>query len=110
MEKGERYGWPHREGTFELQTDRNKFGLLPLPDNDSGFTYPVAQFDHMDAAAISGGYVYQGNHHTLLRGLYVCGAIVQGHLFYTDASKLTGSVEPPLSRSSVSSKVDPRPP
>ncbi len=89
VEKGGRYGWPHREGTFELQLDRNKFGLLPLPGNDSGFTYPVAQFDHMDAAAISGGYVYQGNQHTLLRGLYVCGAIVQGHLFYTDASKLT---------------------
>ena len=88
IEKGRNYGWPLREGTFEFQLDHNKFGLLPLPEGDEGFTYPVAQFDHKDANAISGGYVYQGNQHPLLKDQYVFGAIVQGHLFYTDATQL----------------------
>ena len=59
-----------------------------MPEGDEGFTYPVAQFDHKDANAISGGYVYQGNQHPLLKDQYVFGAIVQGHLFYTDATQL----------------------
>ncbi len=89
VEKGLNYGWPHREGTFAFQLDPNKFALLPLPEDDRGYTYPVAQFDHRDANAICGGYFYQGKKHPLLQGKYVFGAIVHGHLFYLDASELT---------------------
>jgi hypothetical protein len=95
VEKGHSYGWPHREGTFEFQLDPNKFGLLPLPDNDEGYTYPIAQFDHYDADAISGGYFYRGSKHPLLKGKYVFGAIVRGHLFYLNAADIKlGSLAP----------------
>ncbi len=88
VQKGGNYGWPHREGTFEFQLDRNKFGLLPLPENDEGYTYPIAQFDHTEARAISGGHIYQGKQHPLLRGKYLFGAIVLGHLYTMDAETL----------------------
>lgn len=98
VEKGRSYGWPHREGTFEFQLHPDKFGLLPLPDDDRGYTYPVAQFDHQDARAISGGYFYQGTKHPLLKGKYVFGAIVLGHLFYLDASELAHGQLAPIKK------------
>lgn len=98
IEKGRNYGWPHREGTFEFQLDHNKLGLLPLPENDKGYTYPVAQFDHRDANAISGGYVYEGTKHPLLKGKYVFGAIVRGHLFYTEATELKFGQQAPIKK------------
>jgi hypothetical protein len=88
IEPARNYGWPYREGTFEIQLDRNKFGLLPLSKDDNGYTYPAAQFDHMDGSAILGGYVYTGNNHPLLLGKYVFGEILRGHMFYTEVAEL----------------------
>jgi glucose/arabinose dehydrogenase len=48
-------------------------------------TYPVAQFDHDEAQAISGGHVYRGTALPVLQGTYVFGDIPTGRLFYLDA-------------------------
>ena len=63
---GHFYGWPIREGTF-LERFFNDIGkVYPLPANDSVYhvTYPVAQFDHDEGTAISGGFEYRGSRYT----------------------------------------------
>ena len=87
---GANYGWPQREGTF-LIDERGDISLpYPLPPNDEelGFTYPVAQYDHDEGNAISGGFVYRGSAVPELQGTYVFGDIVSGRLFSVDANQL----------------------
>ena len=88
---GANYGWPKREGTF-LIDERGDISLpYPLPPNDDalGFTYPVAQYDHDEGNAISGGFVYRGSAVPELQGTYVFGDIVTGRLFSVAADQLT---------------------
>ena len=88
VRKGANYGWPEREGTFRIDKSGTLKTIYPLPTNDSvfEFTYPVAQFDHDEAIAISGGYVYRGNAIPELKGKYLFGGIVGGRVFMADAS------------------------
>ncbi|MGB3848756.1 MAG: PQQ-dependent sugar dehydrogenase [Tunicatimonas sp.] len=87
---GANYGWPQREGTFLIDERGNISLPYPLPPNDDelGFTYPVAQYDHDEGNAISGGFVYRGEAVPALRGKYVFGDIVTGRLFMVDADQL----------------------
>src|SRR5690606_41596514 len=59
---GHNYGWPVREGTFvmDIQTSLAEVFALPSDDETYGITYPVAQSDHDEGNAISGGYEYWG--------------------------------------------------
>ena len=84
------YGWSEREGTFRLdpQGDIDKPYALPSNDAERGFTYPVAQYDHDEGRAISGGFVYRGKAIPELRGKYVFGDIVTGRLFYVESDSL----------------------
>jgi mono/diheme cytochrome c family protein len=94
---GANYGWCVREGTFVINPDGNIDLPYPLPENDDayGFTYPVAQYDHDEGAAISGGFVYRGEQVPELAGKYVFGDIVTGRLFMVDSEKLAlGSQQP----------------
>ena len=87
---GANYGWPQREGTF-LIDERGDISLpYPLPPNDDelDFTYPVAQYDHDEGNAISGGFVYHGEAVPELQGKYVFGDIVTGRLFSVDVNQL----------------------
>ena len=87
---GANYGWPQREGTF-LIDERGDISLpYPLPPNDDelDFTYPVAQYDHDEGNAISGGFVYCSESVPALQGKYVFGDIVTGRLFSVDANQL----------------------
>jgi glucose/arabinose dehydrogenase len=89
MVKGANYGWPLREGTFV--TDRaNLSTLYALGPNDAlrRFTYPVAQYDHSDGRAITGGFVYRGSRVPALIGHYLCGDIVNGRIFHVPVSQL----------------------
>ena len=85
---GADYGWPAREGTFmlNLRAKTNKIYALPAPD-DPKYTYPVAQYDHDEGNAISGGFVYTG-HIPALKGKYIFGDIVKGRVFYVESSDL----------------------
>ena len=87
--KGANYGWPAREGTFV--TDRlNAQVLYPRPADDAtyGYTYPVAQYDHGEGRAVTGGYVYHNGPVKALRGHYLFGDIVSGRVFHVPYWKL----------------------
>ena len=68
--KGNDYGWPIREGSFLLNAYADMSKVFALPANDSIYhiTYPVAEYDHDEGKAISGGFEYTGNAIPLLKG------------------------------------------
>ena len=88
--KGHDYGWPIREGRFEIRPGGNINHLYKLPENDSSFhiTYPVAAFDHDEGTAIAGGFVYEGKDLPELQGKYLFGNIPSGRLFYVNSADL----------------------
>jgi len=90
IKAGHFYGWPIREGTFLERFFNNVGKIYPLPDNDSTYhvTYPVAQFDHDEGAAISGGFEYRGTRVPQLAGKYLFGDIASGKLFFVNMKDL----------------------
>ena len=94
---GANYGWPLREGTFVLDpSSRNRVQELPENDALSGFTYPVAQYDHDEGVAITGGYVYRASALPELFGHYLFGDIKSGRLFYVDADQIVAGQQSPI--------------
>jgi glucose/arabinose dehydrogenase/mono/diheme cytochrome c family protein len=90
IEKGRDYGWPEREGTFVMKYSQNMDVVYPLPPDDSinHYTYPVAEYDHDEGNAISGGLEYWGTKLDALKGKYLFGDIVKGRLFYVEMNDL----------------------
>jgi glucose/arabinose dehydrogenase len=96
--KGANYGWPLREGTFvndradstSLNDRADSTSLYALGSGDAakGFTYPVAQYDHSEGRAITGGFVYRGTAIPALAGHYLCGDIVNGRVFHVPVGEL----------------------
>ncbi|WP_223860673.1 PQQ-dependent sugar dehydrogenase [Spirosoma validum] len=85
---GADYGWPEREGTFVMNHQGQMDRVYARPTNDSGYTYPVVQYDHDEGNAISAGFVYTGSAAPLLRGKYIFGDVVNGRVYCVDASTL----------------------
>lgn len=85
---GHNYGWAIREGTFLLNPDGDILEVYPLPEDDEkfGITYPAAQYDHDEGAAITGGFEYTGNAIPELKGKYLFGDMNNGRLYYIDLS------------------------
>jgi glucose/arabinose dehydrogenase/mono/diheme cytochrome c family protein len=90
IKPGHYYGWPLREGTFEERFFNDNGKIYPLPTNDSSYhiTYPVAQMDHDEATAISGGFEYKGTTIPQLMGKFVFGDIGTGKLFFVNVKDL----------------------
>jgi glucose/arabinose dehydrogenase len=87
---GADYGWPEREGTFVINP-RGKMSMvygLPATDASFHYTYPVAQYDHDEGNAISGGFVYSSEAIPALKGKYIFGDIANGRIFCVDNSQL----------------------
>jgi glucose/arabinose dehydrogenase len=99
VKPGDNYGWSEREGPFVYKRGDPQCGVYPLPADDAqyGYTYPVAAFDHNpppgsnlcsdSGHAIDGGFVYRGSIPEL-RGKYVFTDLVDGRIFYTEASEM----------------------
>ena len=87
---GRDYGWPIREGTFLIKADENMSNIFSQPADDSLFniTYPVAQYDHDEGNAISGGFEYLGSQVPQLKGKVVFGDIVRGRVFYIESADI----------------------
>ncbi len=87
---GNNYGWPIREGTFMMNPDDNLNNVYTLPADDDiyGISYPIAQYDHDEGVAISGGYEYTGTDIPELKGKYIFGDIVSGRLFYINVNDI----------------------
>ena len=81
IEPGLNYGWSEREGSFLV-------GGGTLPSGDTGFTYPVAQYDHDEGNAVSSGFVYRGSGIPALEGKFVFGDITNGRLFYSEVDDM----------------------
>ena len=64
--------------------------IFTLPADDSSYhvTYPVAQYDHDEGNAISGGFEYWGKNVPELQGKYIFGDIVKGRVFYVEMADL----------------------
>lgn len=90
VQKGNDFGWPIREGSFLLNpyADMNKVYALPADDSIFNITYPVAEYDHGEGKAISGGYEYTGNAIPALKGKFLFGDIPTGRLFYVNVKDL----------------------
>jgi hypothetical protein len=90
VQPGANCGWPTREGTFVIDPSQNMFNIYPLPPDDSslGVTYPVAEYDHDEGNAITGGFEYWGKNIPALQGKFVFGDIVKGRLFYVEMKDL----------------------
>ena len=86
---GANHGWPLREGTFVTNRTRPSV-LYALPSDDArhGFTYPVAQYDHDEGRAVTGGFVYRGTQVPALTGQYLFGDIVNGRVFHVPVDGL----------------------
>ena len=90
VEAGHDYGWPEREGTFVMNYRKTMDFVYPLPPDDAknNYTYPVAEYDHDEGNAISGGLEYWGTKLKPLMGKYIFGDIVKGRLFYVEMKDL----------------------
>jgi mono/diheme cytochrome c family protein len=85
------FGWPIREGSFVNDPKSDLNNIFPLPANDSnyGITYPVAQFDHDEGAAICGGYEYINSDIPALKGKFLFGDIPSGRLFFINTADIS---------------------
>jgi len=90
VQPGGNHGWPIREGTFMINPtdDLNKVYLLPADDQLYEIVYPIAQYDHDEGTAISGGYEYAGTNIPELTGKYLFGDITNGRLFYINMNEV----------------------
>ncbi|MBW7889462.1 MAG: PQQ-dependent sugar dehydrogenase [Chitinophagaceae bacterium] len=90
IEPSHDYGWPIREGQFLIDFKGDINQVYPLPADDSTYkiTYPVAEFDHDEGAAISGGLEYLGKTMPLLAGKYLFGDIPTGRLFLLNVADI----------------------
>ena len=97
IEPGKDYGWPEREGTFKMRYSETMATIFPLDPADTlvNFTYPIAQFDHGEGNAISGGYFSPVNS-KVLPGTYFFGDIVNGRLFYINQKDIKQGYPAPV--------------
>ena len=90
--RGANYGWRLREGMFAtgFTVPPGRPGpLYPRPaEDDEPLVYPVAQYDHDEGYAISGGYVYRGQAIPELQGKYLFTDFPRGRVLYIDADGL----------------------
>jgi glucose/arabinose dehydrogenase len=87
---GRHYGWPQREGTWQVDPAGVVSQPQPPPaaDASAGLMPPVAQFDHDEGTAVSGGFVYRGRGIPQLQGQYVFGDIGGGRVFVFDTREV----------------------
>ena len=95
---GHDYGWPVREGSFALHPsgDINYVYALERADSVNHITYPVAEYDHDEGKAISGGFEYTGNAIPQLKGKYLFGDVPSGRLFYVNMKDLKLGKQAPV--------------
>lgn len=71
--KGKNYGWNIREGKRCYQPSSGC--------TSAGLTKPVYDYSHSLGESITGGYVYRGSRHRVLRGYYIYADFVSGRVW-----------------------------
>ena len=80
---GENYGWNILEG---FHFSFNSSGCSPAclqtsSCSQAGFVPPVAEYDHGLGCAVIGGFVYRGNLHPRMQGVYFYGDLCTGNIW-----------------------------
>ena len=88
VNNGANYGWPVREGSYTY-LNTGQVSSSPAAAN-AAFTNPIAEYDHQEGIAVSGGFVYRGGAIPALEGKYVFGDLANGKVFYIDADQAVG--------------------
>lgn len=70
---GQNFGWPIMEGAHCFPEDR--------ACDQTGLTLPVVEYDHNQGCSVTGGYVYRGQEHPLLTGIYLFGDYCSGRIW-----------------------------
>jgi glucose/arabinose dehydrogenase len=90
--RGANYGWRLREGMFATGFTVPPGRPGPLysrpAEDEQPLVYPVAQYDHDEGHAVSGGYVYRGQAIPELQGKYLFTDFPRGRVLYIDADTL----------------------
>jgi cytochrome c2 len=88
VEKGRDYGWSNQEGAWGVKTKIDKTIVFEISETEKRkYTLPIAQYDHNEGKAISGGFVYKG-YLKVLENKYFFGDIVTGQLYFMDTENL----------------------
>lgn len=69
---GENYGWRLTEGSHCFE---------PLDCDPTGLVAPVAEYDHSLGCAVTGGYVYRGDQHRQMQGVYFFADYCSGRIW-----------------------------
>jgi glucose/arabinose dehydrogenase len=108
IQPGRDYGWPTREGSFMIDLMESTRSLYPIPkDPDDKMTYPLAEYDHDEGAAIIGGFEYERSDIPRLQGKYIFGDMVNGRLFYIDLTSVVPGKQNPIHEWKVSLHGEP---
>ncbi|MCS6774540.1 MAG: PQQ-dependent sugar dehydrogenase [Thermoflexales bacterium] len=70
---GTDFGWSSFEGTLNYANS--------CPKKTTGVTFPVIEYDHSMGCSITGGYVYRGQQHPYLQGVYFFGDYCSGRIW-----------------------------
>ena len=76
---GENYGWDIMEG-LSCFNELDFFNPLPVC-NQAGLVLPVAEYDHGQGCSVTGGFVYRGNLHPQLQGIYFYADFCTGRIW-----------------------------
>jgi len=89
---GANYGWPDREGSFDIDVSVDSTVVKPLPGSDPvPYRYPAAQYDHEDGRAIAGAEIVRVPTNAMLAGQVILGDIVSGRLMHSSLADLVSS-------------------
>ncbi|MBP7688025.1 MAG: PQQ-dependent sugar dehydrogenase [Thermoflexales bacterium] len=77
---GQNYGWRQMEGLRPFNVN-NFNDCTQTPITPPGLTLPVAVYGRNLGAAVSGGYVYRGQHYPQLQGVYFYADYSYGNLW-----------------------------
>lgn len=87
VEKGGAYGWGSAgiEGRTRIDARKDLKTVYAATEEElKGVRLPWGEYDHVDGAGVTGGYVYRGPIEAL-QGKYVFGDIVNGRIFFMEA-------------------------
>lgn len=72
---GENWGWSLFEGTAAFPPDRE------AAEERDAFAWPLVEYRHPTGKSVTGGYVYRGDAHPEMRGVYFYGDFVSGRVW-----------------------------
>ncbi len=93
---GANYGWRRREGSYVFHDPGSVDGNARADAGATGFTYPIAEYDHDEGASVTAGIVYRAKGIPALRGQFLFGDIALGRVFTIDGDRLPRGGQTPI--------------